>query len=310
MDHQQHHPEHHKKDTIKINLFHIIAGVLLIALLASILTSGFRFSSSSSQLSEKAAGEKTALFINQNVPGASASVVATEKVSGVYKITLSVNGQEGDSYLSQDGKLLFPAALPLDQPLNLPNTLDSAQPGQPSLPQQPIGVSAASGAVIGNANAAVTIIEFSDFQCPFCEKFFTETYPQLKKEYIDTGKAKLVYRHFPLSIHENAESAALAAECSKEQNKFWEYHDKLFQNQQSLDIASLKKYATDLKLETKQFNDCLDNKKYQSIVQQDLQDGAAVGVSGTPTFFVNGIPMVGAQPFSSFKQVIDGELNQ
>ena len=156
-------------------------------------------------------------------------------------------------------------------------------------------------------NYKVTLIEYSDFQCPACAAY-EPVIEQLLKDF--PNELRLVYRHFPLSIHENAESAALAAECSKEQNKFWEYHDKLFQNQQSLDIASLKKYATDLKLETKQFNDCLDNKKYQSIVQQDLQDGAAVGVSGTPTFFVNGIPMVGAQPFSSFKQVIDGELNQ
>jgi len=119
-----------------------------------------------------------------------------------------------------------------------------------------------------------------------------------------------VYRHFPLSIHENAQKAAESSECAREQQKFWEYHDTLFENQQALDAASLKKYAADLKLDTKKFNDCLDSGKYEQQIQLDIQEGIAAGVSGTPTFFINGFPLVGAQPFSAFKQVIEQELSE
>jgi len=299
MEHSSHSPHH--SDKIKINIWQILTIAFAIILIVSIFTQGF---TSFSRISEKKAEEIVVTFVNDNIPGASSSIVSAEKTSGVYKLRLSVNGQEGDSYLTTDGKLLFPTALPLDQPLNTQG--QDANP-QPSAPSGPVDVAIGNGAVLGNQDAKITIIEFSDFQCPYCEKFYSETFPQLKKEYIDTGKAKLIFRNFPLSFHENAMPSALAAECAKEQGKFWEYHDKLFENQQALDSSSLKKYALDLKLEINKFNDCLDNKKYQSEIQQDIQDGQSAGVTGTPSFFINGIPLEGAQPFSAFKQVIDSQ---
>jgi protein-disulfide isomerase len=162
----------------------------------------------------------------------------------------------------------------------------------------------------GNKNAPVTIVEFSDYQCPFCGRYFSQTYPQILKQYVNTGKVKYVFRDFPLSFHKNAQKAAEAAECAHEQDKYWEMHDKLFENQRNLDIASLKQYAADINLDTKKFNSCLDSGKYASEVQKDFNEGSRYGVSGTPTFFINGIKLVGAQPLSAFKQVIDAELTK
>jgi len=162
---------------------------------------------------------------------------------------------------------------------------------------------------LGDKNAKLTIVEFSDFQCPFCGRFRTQTFDQIKKEYIDTGKVKFVFRDFPLSsIHPYAQKASEASECADEQGKFWEYHDKLFENQQALTIDNLKKYASDLSLDTKKFNDCLDSGKMVSEVNKDTQDATASGGSGTPYFLVGNRPVSGAQPFANFKAAIDAQL--
>lgn len=179
-------------------------------------------------------------------------------------------------------------------------------------PQQPsrVQVSADDDPVKGSKNAPVTIIEFSDFQCPYCARFFTQTLPLIEENYIKTGKVKLVYRDFPLSFHQHAQKAAEAAECADEQGKFWEYHDKIFENQNVLDTASLKQYAKDLGLDVTKFDGCLDSGRMASEVQKDFRDGSQYGVSGTPSFFINGINLVGAQPYSAFRQVIEQELNK
>ncbi len=170
-------------------------------------------------------------------------------------------------------------------------------------------VSADDDPVKGDPKAPVTIIEFSDFQCPYCARFFEETLPQIDEQYIKTGKVKLVYRDFPLSFHPNAHPAAQAAECADEQGKFWQYHDKIFANQASLSAANLKQWAKDLALDTTKFNSCLDSGKYKSEVDKDLSEGSAAGVSGTPAFFIDGELIVGAQPFSVFQQAIEAALN-
>lgn len=178
--------------------------------------------------------------------------------------------------------------------------------------QQPsrIDASADNDPVKGSKDAKVTIIEFSDFQCPFCGKFFAQTLPLIEKNYIETGKVKMVYRDFPLDFHQYSQKAAEAAECANEQGKFWEYHNKIFENQDALDSGSLKKYARDLSLDTAKFNDCLDSGKMASEVQKDFDDGTKYGVSGTPTFFINGIKLVGAQPYNAFEKIIEQELSK
>ncbi|MFH1364782.1 MAG: thioredoxin domain-containing protein, partial [Candidatus Aenigmatarchaeota archaeon] len=141
--------------------------------------------------------------------------------------------------------------------------------------------------------------------CPFCSRFYSDAYQKIITEYVDTGKAKIVYRDFPLSFHPQAQPAAEAAECAGEQGMFWEYHDKIFENQGALSTESYKQWAADLGLNTEQFNSCFDSGTYRSEVQKDFADGQAAGVSGTPTFFINGQKLVGAQPFEAFKGVID-----
>jgi len=166
-------------------------------------------------------------------------------------------------------------------------------------------VSAAKGAAKGPANAPIEIIEFSDFQCPFCLRA-NPTVTQVLKTYGD--RVHFVYRHFPLGNHPNARPAAEASQCAAEQGKFWEYHDTLFANPSKLGDADLKQHAAGLGLDTKRFNACVDTHKYKAHVDADMTAGEEAGVSGTPAFFVNGRMLNGAQPFDAFKRVIDEEL--
>jgi protein-disulfide isomerase len=164
--------------------------------------------------------------------------------------------------------------------------------------------------ILGDPNAPVTIIEYSDYQCPFCKRFFDETELQLRKDYIETGKVKMIYRDFPLPGHPYAMPAAEAANCAKDQGKFWAYHDLIFKNHDNLDTIDYLKLAEELKMNTSDFKNCLDSKKYDQKIQNDYNLGSGIGVNGTPTFFVNGKQIVGAQPYSAFKSAIDQELNK
>lgn len=186
---------------------------------------------------------------------------------------------------------------------------DAPRPTPPPSPAAGAEVEVGNSPVKGDKDAPVTLIEFSDFQCPFCSRFYTQTLSQIEEEYVDTGKVKFVYKHFPLdSIHPQATPAALASECAKEQGKFWEYHDKLFENQRSLGDSNYKQWAADLNLDTGQFDECYDSAKYDSKLRSDLQEGSAAGIRGTPGFLLNGQVISGAQPFANFQRIIDAEL--
>lgn len=206
---------------------------------------------------------------------------------------------------------------------NAVKTASKAQTNQAAAPaptEPPAVVKVDNGhlPLLGNANAKVTVVEFSDFQCPFCKSFFDNTSPQLNDTYIKTGKIKFAYRQFPLtSIHPNAQISAEASECAEEQNRFWEYHDTLFKNQETWTplsgtdvINSLTDLAGQVGMDTNQFSTCLSTHKYKSVVDADESAGSAVGVNGTPTFFVNGHRLVGAVPFDQFKTLIDQELKK
>jgi protein-disulfide isomerase len=158
----------------------------------------------------------------------------------------------------------------------------------------------------GNEDAKITIVEFSDFECPFCSRFHP-TLQQAMGEYGDD--VRWVYKHFPLdSIHPQARPAAEASECAGEQGKFWEYSDELFANQASLGDAYFKQLASQQGLNTSKFNDCLASGKYADKVEADYQAGIAAGVRGTPTSFINGQEINGAQPYASVKAAIDSLL--
>lgn len=162
--------------------------------------------------------------------------------------------------------------------------------------------------VLGSANAPVTVVEFSDFQCPFCQRVMP-TLKQLRETYGD--RVRIVWKDFPLtSIHPQAFKAAEAGQCAREQGKFWEYHDRLFANQQALDPEFLKKYASDTGLDTAKFNACLDSAKYAERVQAQMGVGNQLGVSSTPSVFVNGRMVSGAQPYEVFTAIIDEELER
>ncbi len=172
--------------------------------------------------------------------------------------------------------------------------------------------------VLGDANAKVTIIEFGDYQCPSCRLFWKEVEPRLKKEYVDTGKVKLVFTDFPIvQIHPEAILAAMAVDCAGDQNKYWQYHDKLFREQDNrgedvirFRAADLKKWARDIGLETTAFNECLDSARYKDDVAKDKAIGDKVGVRGTPTFLINKQVIAGPQEYYVFKRVIDDELKK
>lgn len=142
-------------------------------------------------------------------------------------------------------------------------------------------------------------------------RFYSETLSQIIEEYVDTGKVKLYYRHLPLAFHPQANPLALASECANDQGKFWEYHDQIFDNTAivaSSDVDTYKQWAADLGLNTSEFNSCLDSAEFQDNVDEDLAAAGVSGASGTPTFYINGQQLVGAQPFASFKAIIDQEL--
>jgi protein-disulfide isomerase len=156
----------------------------------------------------------------------------------------------------------------------------------------------------GPDDASVVIVEFTDFQCPFCARHSQQTLPSIKEAYGE--KVRYILRDFPITgIHQFAQKAAEAGQCAHEQGLFWEYHDLLFANQEALTVDDLKRYAEQVGADTGEFNDCLDSGKNQREVLQDLQDGQSAGVSGTPGFLVNGVLVSGAQPFEAFQQVID-----
>ena len=167
---------------------------------------------------------------------------------------------------------------------------------------------AADDPALGAAAAPVTLVEFSDFQCPFCQRI-EPTLKRLREVYGD--RVRIVWKDFPLtSIHPQAFKAAEAGQCAREQGKFWEYHDRLFANQQALEAEFLKKYAADTGLDAAKFAACLDSAKYAERVQGQMTVGMALGVSSTPSVFVNGRLLSGAQPYEVFTAVIEDELER
>jgi RNA polymerase sigma factor (sigma-70 family) len=160
----------------------------------------------------------------------------------------------------------------------------------------------------GPANAPVTIVEFSDFECPFCRALFP-TLERIEADYKD--KVRVVYLQFPLaSLHPNARKAAEASLCAYEQDKFWQLHDAMFSDQQNLTVEDLKKKAAKLSLDTVAFNTCLDGDKYLAEIQSDMEEGVRVGISGTPALFINGRLLVGAQPYGDIQKIIEDELRR
>lgn len=173
--------------------------------------------------------------------------------------------------------------------------------------------------VLGNPNAPVTLIEYGDYQCPFCGRMFSQVEPQLRTDYINTGKVKMVFRNFQFLGPESV-AAGEAAECAEDQNKFWAYHDALYtakvgdaangEDDGFFSRAELLKLAQQVGLDTPSFTSCIDSNKYASQIQKDKTDASAIGVNSTPTSYVNGVQVLGAQPYSAFQTVIKAALQK
>jgi protein-disulfide isomerase len=190
----------------------------------------------------------------------------------------------------------------------------TAQNGQTApAPGAKVNVAVGNFPLQGNKDAKVTIIEFADFRCPFCEQFFTNTEAQIVKDYVDTGKVKYAFRNFAF-LGPASTVAANASECANDQGKFWDFYNYLYKNQPAetdttmYNTDTLTQAAVTLGMNDGKFRSCLDNKTDDAKAAKDMTDGQAAGVSGTPTFFINGISLVGAQPYSAFKTIIDQEL--
>lgn len=185
-------------------------------------------------------------------------------------------------------------------------------------PLDNVSISIGGSPFQGPKDAKFVIVEFSDFQCPFCGRYATQTYSQVIDDYVKTGKVKYVFRDFPLEqLHPNAAKAAEASHCAEDQGKFWDLHDRMFKNQSALDAKEMLGHATVLALDVPKFQQCLESGKYTAKVKKDQEDGAKVNVKGTPTFFfgtvdpkdptkIKAVSMFsGAQPYQQFKDAFD-----
>lgn len=249
---------------------------------------------------------------NRMLKGIVAAIAIATFLGGYAVGTLDGGSNSLSSDEIKDIILELESKSPAPQPAQAPS-----QPSTPSVFQ----VSLDDDPVKGNPNAPVTVVEFSDFQCPFCLRFFDQTLPLIEENYINTGKIKLVYKDFPLvSLHPNVKPVHVAAECADEQGKFWEYHDVLFEKQSewqrlsSSDLqTTLVQYADDFGLQTANFEACLNSPEMLEEVNADFLQAASYGATGTPTFFIgnekNGfIKLVGAQPYAAFQAAIDAQL--
>ncbi len=227
-------------------------------------------------------------------------IIAASVIYNAQAIVKKLDSMSGSNILAGTSETAAPAA---------------PQAAAPAAPGGPVNITLKPGTPYqGNPNARVTVAEYADYQCPFCEQFFKTVMPDLQAKYISTGKIKFVYQDFAF-LGPDSFTAAQAAHCAADQNKFWQYHDYLFshQGQEGSGWAAAdrqKQFAQSLGLNTAQFNQCLDGNKYQQEVQDETSAGKSYGVTATPTVFVNGNIIVGAQPASAFEQAIEQALKQ
>ena len=206
------------------------------------------------------------------------------------------------------------ASTDVDQPSAASDLNPAAAEGNPSPATIMAAVVAQTRHFKGDPDAPITIIEFSDFQCPYCGRFAADAGYQIDEQFVDAGLVRFGYQHFAF-LGPESQKAAEASECAAEQGAFWPYHDLLFgrltgEYRGALTPAGLTQYAADVGLDTEAFDVCLNSGKYASLVTTETSSAQSLGVTGTPAFLVNGRPLVGAQPFEVFEQVIEAELGK
>ncbi len=272
----------------------IVLGVLLVLVLA------FGGNGTNVSVSESQVKENVVSFLNSKVSG-EVEVESVTQENGLYKIVVVYQGEKVPVYVTLDGENLVSDLIPLEESIY---EIDNSGVNT----GERVEVNVGDSPVKGNPDAPITIVEFSDYQCPFCAKFYTETLPLIEQNYVASGKVKLVFMDFPLSFHPDAASAAESARCVGElggNDAYFAMHDLLFENQQDLSEENLKALASSLGYD---ISECLESGKFSADVQADLAYGQSFGVSGTPAFFINGVRLEGALPYSAFQQVIEAEL--
>ncbi len=239
-------------------------------------------------------------FVGNNLLGpesGSIKVISVADHGYVYNVMLEIDGKSASTYVTKDGAYFFTSGIDVDktEAVSEFNTIADVKVGDDP--------------VLGNKDAKVTFIEFSDFECPFCVKFSLTTMPDIKKNYVDTGKIKVTFLNFPLeNIHENSLDAAKASECAYKQGKFWEMHDMMFEKSPKLSLVDLRNYAEDIGLDLPKFDECMASSAVLEDIAKDVASASDAGVSGTPAFFINGRFVSGAQPYEVFQQIIEQEL--
>ncbi len=272
----------------------------LIAILLLYTVATLMLTTTSSEVMQIAEGHVTALVVEQ---GGVAKANTISQVNGLYAVNLdiNINGQiqKQDVYITKDvSTMIIGNLFPIDKNVRSDGTYE--------IPRTEIELGDRE-LTIGNPDAPVTFIEFSDVECPFCARFSQDGLVGVRN-LVDEGKVYFVYKHFPLNFHPEAVPGANAIECAADQGKWIEMHDLIFENQKSLSESNYKAWASQLGLDTTEFNNCFDTSKYQDKIDADYELGRQVGVSGTPASFANGIRISGAQPFSSFESIILDEL--
>jgi protein-disulfide isomerase len=298
-------------NAIRGNPWRISTVVLAVIVLvfAGVAVFGEKGGATGNVISEDAASEQLLSFIKAQGNG-EATLVSVENTGSLYLVTVNYRGQDIPVFVTLDGSYLITDPVPLSG-ARVPQPSGGSGTNTPPKPKGPVSVEIGDAPMKGNASAPVTFVEFSDYECPFCGKFYTDVIIPLQKDYIDTGKVKLYFKDFPLNFHPNAQKAAEAARCVKEQKGdagYFAMHNLLFENQRSLTLENYKKWAKTIGVDSALFDSCLNSGKQAKAVQDDLTYGQTLGVSGTPTSFINGQEIVGAQPYSVVKQLIDAEL--
>lgn len=249
-------------------------------------------------IGEKAVGDKVVDFLNSQVPQGKVILESVEKEADFYVVNVNYQGDSIPLIVSLSGDYLFSDVIPLDESSS--GDLDVGGKVEVDYGDAPFK---------GDEDALVTIVEWSDYECPFCARFYRDSLQLIEENYIETGKAKLVYMDFPLSNHRNAQKAAEAARCFGEQADYFDYHDLLFERQsQGFSVEKFKQWAVELGADGNVFDICLDSGKHAADVRADMSYGASLGITGTPGFLINGVLVSGAQPYEVFEQIIEAEL--
>ena len=263
-----------------------------------------------------AAVDEAVAFINENMLMglATAQVQDITEEYGLYKVDLLITSasldveEEYTSYITMDGKLLFPTVVDLSELEG--NTAPTEEVVEEVVEETNgvdiSGLDFSDENVKGSTDAPVTMIIFSDFECPFCARAY-ETFVEVEETYGDS--LQIIFKNYPLSFHQYAQKAAEAGECANDQGMFWEMHDMMFENAEALTVDDLKDYASAIGLDTETFNACLDSGEKEAEVTADMNEGIALGISGTPTFIINGEMLVGAQPYEAFETAIESALD-